>query len=267
MTITSILTPVGAMAALGLVFGVGLAYTLKLFGIELDPATFKILSALPGSNCGACGRTGCAAFAEALKKGEAETAGCVLSNEKARKSIAEILGIEYNPKVKTIAAVLCNGGMRAKDKYIYRGIRSCKAASLIFGGQKACGFGCLGLDDCVEACPFDAISIAPDALPVVDPKRCTACGKCIKACPKNLFVLIPISGEYYVKCNSTDPGNLTAGVCKSGCIACLKCEKACPIRAVKVETNLSRIDPGKCRNIGKCFEACPTKVVVKRKVL
>ena len=61
--------PVIAMAALGLIFGVGLAYALKMFGIELDPVTHKILELLPGADCGVCGRAGCLRFAEALRKG------------------------------------------------------------------------------------------------------------------------------------------------------------------------------------------------------
>ena len=98
--------------------------------------------------------------------------------------------------------------------------------------------------------------------PVVDENKCTACGKCVTECPKGLYVLIPAAGAYYVKCSSKDPGGVTAKACSSGCIACLKCEKACPAGAVKVESNLSRIDPAKCQNIGKCFEVCPTKVIV-----
>lgn len=262
--IMNILIPVAAMAVLGLVFGVGLAYALKLFGIDIDPMIHKLLALLPGANCGACGKPGCAGFAEALKKGEAMPAGCVVSNEEARKSIAELLGIGHSSKIKTIATVLCNGGKRAKDKYVYQGIRTCKAASLVFGGQKACTFGCLGFGDCVGACPFGAIGMDADELPVVDPAKCTACGNCVKACPKDLYELLPAACGYYVKCRSADPGGVTAKVCKAGCIACMKCEKACPAGAVKVASNLSRIDPGKCQNIGKCFEVCPTKVIKKR---
>ena len=262
--IARILTPVAAMAVLGLIFGVGLAYALKLFGIQLDPKIFKLLALLPGSNCGACGKAGCAAFAEALAKGEVMPAGCVVSNEEARSSIAELLGLGQAQKVKTVATVLCNGGERAADKYAYTGIRSCRAASLLFGGQKACSFGCLGLGDCADVCPFAAITMGPDGLPVVDADKCTACGNCVKACPKSLYALLPVSVKYYVKCSSKDPGQATAKVCRSGCIACMKCEKACPAGAVKVESNLSRIDPAKCQNIGKCSEVCPTKVIVKR---
>jgi RnfABCDGE-type electron transport complex B subunit len=257
------LVPVAAMAVLGLIFGVGLAYALKIFGIELDPKMFKILSLLPGANCGACGKPGCAGFAEALMAGETMPSGCVVSNDEARHSIAELLGIDYNPKVKTVATLLCNGGKNAVNKYDYQGIKTCKAASLVFGGHKACNFGCLGFGDCVETCPFDAITIGDDELPAVDPARCTACGACVKTCPKNLYVLRPIAVNYYVKCSSRDPGNITMKACKAGCIACLKCQKACPAGAAKVEASLARIDPEKCKNLGKCFEVCPTKVIKK----
>ncbi|MDD5173322.1 MAG: RnfABCDGE type electron transport complex subunit B [Candidatus Omnitrophica bacterium] len=260
----NLLIPIAVMALMGLVSGAALAYVLKLFGIKADPAISMILARLPGSNCGACGRAGCAGFAEALKKGEAMPSGCVVSNEAARISIAEILGIDYNPKVKTIAAVLCNGGKRAKDKYAYRGIRSCKAASLVFGGQKACAFGCLGLGDCADICPFDAITMGADGLPVVDAYKCTACGKCVATCPKKLFELIPVDKSYYVKCSSKDTGAVVTKVCSAGCIACRKCETVCPAGAIKVENNLSKIDYGKCQNMGKCFEVCPTKVILKR---
>jgi RnfABCDGE-type electron transport complex B subunit len=261
---TRIITPVAAMAVLGLVFGVGLAYALKIFRIEPDPKIFKILSLLPGSNCGACGRAGCAGFAEALAKGEALPAGCSVSNAEARRSIARLLGLEHADKARTVAILQCDGGKRAKDKYAYRGIRNCKAATLQFGGQKACAFGCLGLADCVDACPFGAITMGPDELPVVNESKCAACGNCVKACPKNLYVLSPDACRYYVKCSSRDKGGVTAKACSAGCIACMKCEKACPAGAAKVESNLSRITPAKCRNIGKCFEVCPTKVVKRR---
>ncbi|MDD5449142.1 MAG: 4Fe-4S binding protein, partial [Candidatus Omnitrophica bacterium] len=113
-------------------------------------------------------------------------------------------------------------------------------------------------------CPFGAIKMGEDRLPAVDIKKCTACGNCVKQCPKNLFELLPIEKKYYVKCNSTDPGFIVAKVCRSGCIACGKCEKVCPISAIKVESNLSRFNYGKCQNIGKCLEVCPTKVILKR---
>jgi len=262
--IANILTPVIAMAALGLIFGAGLAYALKIFGIEVDPAFALILSKLPGSNCGACGKAGCAGFAEALKAGQAMPSGCAVSSDEAKEAIAKILGVDLDQRVKTVAAVLCNGGTNAKDKFNYRGIKTCKAASLMFGGQKECAFGCLEFGDCVEACPFGAMRMSGQGIPEVIGAKCTSCGKCVKACPKNLMQLLPAERPYYVKCSSKDPGRIVSKACKAGCIACLKCEKACPRQAIKVKENLSRIDYEICKDAGKCMEACPTKVIFKR---
>jgi len=262
--IERLLIPIVAMAALGLTFGLGLAYALKIFGIKIDPVISQILSKLPGANCGACGKAGCAGFAEALKNKEAIPAACAVINDEARKSIAQLLGVEYNEAVKTTATVLCNGGSRAKNKYEYQGLKTCKSSSLLFGGYKTCAFGCLGFGDCVKACPFDAIRINKDGLPEVDADKCTSCGNCVKACPKKLIELTPITGYYYVRCSSKDAGAAVRKACSAGCIACRKCEKVCPSSAIKVDSNLSKIDYSKCTNAGKCAESCPTKVIIRR---
>ena len=93
--IVQILIPVVSMTALGLVFGLGLAYALKLFGIEVDPTVALILTKLPGSNCGACGKAGCTGFAEALKKGELLPASCAVSNEEAPPPLTKLLVLQH----------------------------------------------------------------------------------------------------------------------------------------------------------------------------
>lgn len=265
--ITQIIIPVISMTALGLVFGLGLAYTLKLFAIDVNPEVALIITKLPGGNCGACGKAGCAGFAQALKKGEAIPASCVVSNEEARKAISEILGIEYSPKLKTVATLICKGGKNSKDKFVYKGIKSCKAATLLFAGFKACSFACLGLGDCVRVCPFNAIKIGEDNLPHINQKKCTTCGKCIKICPKAVLVLTPIEKLYHVECNSKDKGAQVAKVCKVGCIACAKCVKVCSVLAISIEDNLARIDYNKCINCGECFKVCPTNAIGHRRNL
>jgi len=264
MMIGNIITPVAVMAALGALFGLGLALALRVFGIKADPAIAEIFMRLPGINCGACGRAGCMAFAEALNKHEADPSACVVSGAEQKRAIAKMLGVDLDTKVKTVATVLCNGGTNAKDKFNYRGIKTCRAASLVFGGHKECAFGCLGFGDCVEACPFGAMKMSNQGVPEVDGAKCTSCGKCVKSCPKNLMQLLPAERPYYVKCSSTDPGGMVSRVCKTGCIACLKCEKACPHQAIKVKENLSKFDYEICKDAGKCMEACPTKVIFKR---
>jgi len=262
--ITHILTPVIAMALLGLIFGLGLAYALKIFRIEINPQVALIITKLPGGNCGACGKAGCSGFAEALAKGEAIPSSCVVSNEEARRLIAEILGIEYNPKIKTIATLICKGGKDAKDKFSYRGIKNCKAATLLFGGQKVCNYGCVGFGDCAEICPFDAIQMGTDDLPHINEKKCTACGKCVKICPKKVLVLTHLDKHYHIQCNSNDKGAIVIKMCKVGCIACGKCVKACPMQAITIENNLAKINYDKCTNRGECFKVCPVHTISQK---
>jgi len=132
------------------------------------------------------------------------------------------------------------------------------------GGQKACAYGCLGFGDCVRACPFGALSMGKEGLPVVDEKKCCACGKCVVTCPKKLFTLIDVQFKYFVACKSLEMGKKVLDVCKVGCIACGKCQKACPVGAITVVNNLAQFDYQKCQNNGKCFEVCPTKAIAKR---
>ncbi|MBW2618646.1 MAG: FAD-dependent oxidoreductase, partial [Deltaproteobacteria bacterium] len=73
--------------------------------------------------------------------------------------------------------------------YDYDGVADCRAATLLGGGQKVCQVGCLGLGSCVAACPFDAIRLGDDGLPVIDWNRCTGCGVCVRVCPKNVLTL------------------------------------------------------------------------------
>ena len=82
---------------------------------------------------------------------------------------------------------MCDGGNRASNKYHYMGVNSCKAMSVVFGGQRDCQVGCLGLGDCVKACNFGALKMGPSGYPVVDENICVGCGACHKACPKNII--------------------------------------------------------------------------------
>ena len=137
---------------------------------------------------------------------------------------------EINQGLKKTAVLHCNGGKKVRDRFFYQGIEDCVAANLVLGGQKECVFGCLGFGTCVKVCPFGAIKMSDEGLPIVDADKCKACNKCVVACPKKLFSLVPVAGKVYVACSSHDLGKDTKAVCPVGCIACRLCEKACPIR-------------------------------------
>ncbi len=260
-----ILIPVLTLGGLGLFFGVGLALASKKFCVVIDERLEKIYEKLPGANCGACGMPGCMGFAEGLIQGACTVESCAVSEEESRHKIAEILGVELKTKVKQVAVLHCHGGSRrVKDKFVYQGIKDCIAANLIVGGPKACVYGCIGYASCVRACPFGAITMNEEDLPVVNEERCTACGKCVAICPKILFSLVPTTKIFAVRCKSLDLGKKVMEACSVGCIACRKCEKACPTGAIKVIDNLAVIDYNICDNRGECFKVCPVDTIAQK---
>jgi ferredoxin len=101
-----------------------------------------------------------------------------------------------------------------------------------------------------------------DFLPVVDPAKCTACGKCAQACPKKVIEILPLSKEVLVRCYSKDKGAATRKNCEVGCIACGICVKVCPYNAVGIENNIARIDLDKCKVCGLCVAKCPTNAIM-----
>ncbi|OGX24442.1 MAG: hypothetical protein A3J51_01115 [Omnitrophica WOR_2 bacterium RIFCSPHIGHO2_02_FULL_45_21] len=261
----NILTPVLTLSGLGVAFGAGLAIAAKKFCVVTDPRIEEVYAKLPGANCGACGMPGCMGFAEALIQGTCTVERCVVMQDEARSEVAGILGLEAKTKVKTVAVLHCHGGSkRVKDKFVYAGERDCIAVNLIAGGPKECFYGCIGYGTCAAACPFGAITMDEEELPVVDENKCTACGVCVAVCPKKLFSLVSVSRAYAVRCKSLDLGKKVLEACSAGCIACRKCEKACPVGAIKVINNLAVIDYNICDNRGECFKACPTKAIAKK---
>lgn len=270
-----ILTAVLTLGFLGIIFGVGLAIASKTLVVQADPRLEAVHGLLPGANCGACGGAGCFGFAEDLLSGKRKLSACRVAQDKIKEQVAKLLGQGLETEVKKVATLHCFGGIKVKDKFIYDGIKDCVAANLVLGGPKACVYGCLGFGDCVRVCPFDAIKMSAEGLPLVDEKKCKACNKCVLICPKKLFSLLPadpvrdsklggVSNEVYVACSSKDIGKETRLACPVGCIACRKCEQICPADAIHVVDNLAIIDYNKCTSCGKCVEVCPMKTIRKR---
>ncbi|GAH42195.1 unnamed protein product, partial [marine sediment metagenome] len=126
-------------------------------------------------------------------------------------------------------------------------------------------FGCLGFGDCVSVCKFDAIKMV-DGLAIVDYEKCTGCGACTKACPRNLIEMVPFGCENMmtVACSSKESGKVTRSMCKVGCIGCGLCAKQTDI--FSVEDNLARLDYEKYQPTEQtetAMEKCPTKVIIE----
>lgn len=262
---TGVLTAILSVGGLGLIFGVGLALAAKRFAVRVDPRVEEILEALPGANCGACGYAGCLGFAQAVVEGKAPVDGCMPGGAAVARELGKIMGEEVGEGIKKTAFVQCRGGRdKAKQKFSYQGLENCGAASLISGGPKACRYGCLGFGDCVKVCPFDAIRMGEDGIPVVDDEKCTGCGLCVQACPRRIITLLPTSQKVFVGCISKDKGGLVRKTCTVGCIGCGICAKKCPSEAITIEDNYAWFDYDKCINCGICAYVCPTKAIVDK---
>lgn len=217
------------MLGLSLLFGVILAVAYRLLRVEEDPRITRTVALLPGSNCGACGEPGCLPFAQRLIEGELQPSNCPVASEDVIDEIAAFLGVDVGDADKLVARLHCAGGKREAYQIAeYDGFESCRAAAVVSGGGKGCSWGCLGLADCEVSCDFDAIHMNDNGLPVVDTDRCTSCGDCVDACPKDLFTMMPQSQKLMVQCNIPLAGERVTQLCSVGCDGCGKCAADAP---------------------------------------
>lgn len=182
------------MGGLGLAIAAVLAVASKLFYVYVDPKIEAVTAALPGANCGGCGKPGCSANAEAIVAGQAAPNSCVAAGPEVAEAIAALMGVAVEAREPDIARPGCYFGVAKADvKFDYQGVDDCRAAALFDGGMKVCTIGCLGLGTCARACPFNAIRMGPEGLPVVDAGRCTGCGTCERVCPKHIINLSSVT--------------------------------------------------------------------------
>lgn len=244
-----------------------LAFLSKKLKVEEDPRLEEVLSVLPHINCGACGFHGCRPFAEAVVKERKIFNGCLPGGKEVNDKIINILGLKDTVVTKTKQVVSCRCGANWDEKMhsaIYNGPPTCRAAHEV-GGMIDCVYGCLGLGDCVEVCPVDAISINEKKVHV-DVNKCIGCGNCVRVCPRALFQFRPFKNEmYYVACNNPEKAPYVRSVCSKGCIGCGICAKVNE-SPFYLKGNLSYLDHTKAVESAPQEEAktkCPTKCILK----
>jgi len=182
------------MGGLGLIVGICLAAASKIFYVYVDPKILAVEDLLPGANCGGCGLPGCSSNAEAIVAGKTGADSCVAAGPETAEAIAGLLGLSVTATEPDIARPGCYYSVReAETKYEYDGLGDCRAVALLYGGMKVCTIGCLGLGTCAQACPFGAITMGPDGLPVVSEALCTGCGTCERVCPKHIITLSSVT--------------------------------------------------------------------------
>ena len=255
------------LCALGVLAAIVLYFVAQKFKVYEDPRIDDVEGMLPGANCGGCGFPGCRGMADALVK--ADDFGnlyCPVGGGATMNAIASYLGKAAVEKEPQVAVVRCSGACDKRPKTNrYDGAKSCVVAASLYAGDTACSWGCLGLGDCEVACDFDAIHINPvTGLPEVDEEKCTACGACVKACPKTIIELRKKgikNRRVFVSCVNKDKGGVARKACAAACIGCGKCVKTCPFGAITLENNLAYIDFSVCKLCRKCVAECPTGAI------
>ncbi len=264
LDLAKLLTAPAIMTGIGLFFGIILAVASRVFFVREDPRIARTEEMLPGTNCGACGEPGCQPFAEALVSGNAQPSGCTVAADDDVEAIADFLGVDAGEADRRVARLKCAGGSsQAHQIAEYQGFDGCRAAAVVSGGGKGCSWGCLGLADCDIACTFDVIQMNPNGLPVVNIADCTACGDCVDACPRDLFVLLPESQQLFVQCNTPLEGDTAMALCSVACDACGRCAADATAGLISMVNNLPVIDFSSGLSVTRAaIRRCPSNAIV-----
>jgi Na+-translocating ferredoxin:NAD+ oxidoreductase RNF subunit RnfB len=258
-----------ALLALGL--GSLFALILLIASIKLkvvvDPKIEQVQAALPNIDCGACGFAGCGSYAKAVVADPELLGQCAPGGSDTANAIAAILNLQMSEGSAPLRPIVhCRAHGEDRQFFAtYDGIPSCTTVDAVPNVQ-ACKFGCLGYGDCVRSCKFDALHVV-EGLATVDYKKCTGCGACAKACPRELIEMVPFTQQIMmtVACNSKENGKTTRTFCKVGCIGCGMCSRNCDL--FTTEDNLARLDFGKyelTEEAQTAMDKCPTGNIVFR---
>lgn len=262
-----ILFTILTLVAIGATAAIILYFVAQKFKVFEDPRIDEVEESLPAANCGGCGFAGCRNFAEALVKTDSwDGLFCPVGGNETMAKVAAILGKEAIEQAPRVAVVRCNGTPEFRPRLnVYDGAPTCAIAHSLYSGEGGCPHGCLGLGDCVVVCDFDAIHMDPvTELPVVIDEKCTACGACVDACPRDIIELRKKNKKdrkIFVCCINEEKGAVAKKNCSVACIGCSKCFKVCPYEAITMENNLAFIDSDKCKLCRKCVLECPTNAI------
>ena len=125
---------------------------------------------LPQFQCGRCDTPGCRPYAKEIAKGSPHNR-CVPGGQKTLDKISILLNDnslsldhDYGPELKPQVANIIEDD-------------------------------CIGCTKCIDACPVDAISGAPNLMHNVINDLCTGCELCIEPCPVDCIELVDINEE------------------------------------------------------------------------
>jgi Na+-translocating ferredoxin:NAD+ oxidoreductase RNF subunit RnfB len=102
-----------------------------------------------------------------------------------------------------------------------------------------------------------------NGIAVVVPELCISCGACVKACPRALIKMVPVSKTIHVLCSSKDKGPDAKKACKVSCIGCRMCIKLAGDSFVMTDKFLAARNYDVPVENELIVEKCPGKCIVK----
>jgi len=125
----------------------------------------RINRALPQTQCGQCGHSGCLPYARSISLGEASNK-CPPGGIETIQELAELL----NEPVRGLDPA--HGQFRDFSVAVIREDE------------------CIGCTKCIQACPVDAILGGPKLMHTVIASECTGCDLCVEPCPVDCIDMI-----------------------------------------------------------------------------
>jgi ferredoxin len=102
-----------------------------------------------------------------------------------------------------------------------------------------------------------------DGIPVVDLAKCTACGDCVKACPKDLLSIMPVDRKLLVQCRNLIAGDDVLAACKVACTACGKCVMDAAPGLISIASGVAVVDYALNELADEhAIDRCPTGAIV-----
>lgn len=132
----------------------------------------RIDDLLPQTQCRRCGYAGCAAYADAVARGDADVNRCPPGGVATLDALAQLLGRAAPPLDASCGAP---GPLRV--------------ARVDEGA-------CIGCTLCIAACPVDAIVGAQKRMHVVMTSLCTGCELCIAPCPVDCIEMVAAGRDW-----------------------------------------------------------------------
>jgi len=130
----------------------------------------QLLAALPQTQCTRCGYPDCAAYAQALSRGDADINQCPPGGAEGVARLAALTGQSAKPLNPA-------NGLEAPR-------------SMMFIDED----WCIGCTLCIKACPVDAIVGANKLMHTVLETYCTGCALCLPVCPVDCILVENATG-------------------------------------------------------------------------